>query len=189
MKKIKWVVLALLLSVTAAAGCSQKNADSGKGTESTVKQDESGSGGKDETAARTDMSCEEILDELLKRISTTNCDTRTFYGEQTYDEYFEYLYEVKLEKAEDGAFGYASASYADEITVIRLSDAGDADMFMDKFDERIERRKRDFEGYKPEEVEKLKKAEKVSKGSYVFLAVCRDSDKAAEEFLKIIGED
>lgn len=179
----------MLLSVGVAAGCGKKSADTGRETESAAKQGESVSGGGDETAVRQDMSCAEILDKLLEAVGAANCDTKTVYGEKTYDEYFEYLYEAKLDKAADGAFGYASASYADEITVIRLADAGDADMFMDKLDARIERRIRDFEGYKPEEVEKLKNAKRVSKGGYVFLAVCRDSDKAAEEFLKILGEN
>lgn len=174
--------------VCMAAGCGKSSAGGGKETEAAAGSLEGSVGGETTAAAEVGMTCGEILEELLQRIKTTNCDAKTVYGDETYDEYFEYLYHMKLEKAEDGAFGYASAAYADEITVIRMADADDADRFLDKMDERIDRRKRDFEGYKPEEVAKLESGQRAVSGRYVVMAVCDDSVKVIDEFRKIMGE-
>lgn len=190
MKKIKFIafIAAAVLLAGTATGCGGKDTEAGNDTESTVHENGSASA-EEKTDSVIEISCAEILDELLQKAEAAKCDARTVYGDGTYEGYFDYLYEIKPEKAKDGAFGYASASYADEISVIMMADEDDADMFMDKLDERIVRRMRDFEGYKPEEAAKLGKAQRAVCGKYVIMAVCDGSDKVIEEFQKIMGEE
>ncbi|MBD5157730.1 MAG: DUF4358 domain-containing protein [Butyrivibrio sp.] len=190
MKKIRIFafIAAAVLSAGMLSGCGGESTGAGKNTDSTVDGSGSVSSEKKTDSVINEISCADILEELLEKVGTTKCDARTVYGDGTYEGYFDYLYEIKPDKAADGAFGYASASYADEITVIMMADAGDAELFMDKLDGRIARRSRDFEGYKPEEVAKLGKAQRAVSGKYVIMAVCDDSAKVIEEFQKIMGE-
>lgn len=191
MKKLRIFALAAAaaLLMGAMSGCGGKGNGAGDTTDGTSQGSGNTSAEEKTGSLIKEISCADILDELLERVGTTKCDARTVYGDESYEGYFDYLYEIKPEKAADGAFGYASASYADEITVIMMADAGDAELFADKLDGRIERRSRDFEGYKPEEVAKLKKARRAVSGKYVIMAVCDDSDKVIEEFQKIMGEN
>ncbi|MCM1308696.1 MAG: DUF4358 domain-containing protein [Butyrivibrio sp.] len=187
MKRIKGFALCASAVLLAAvlAGCNGKGAGDGK-NESVG----GGSAGVSEAAtdAAEEISCAEILDRLLEGAKKAKCDAKTVYGDGSYEGYFDYLYEIKPDKASDGAFGYASASYADEISVIMMADENEADMFLKKLDERVARRIRDFEGYKPEETEKLGRAQSAVSGKYVILAVCDGSDKVIEEFQRIMGE-
>lgn len=190
------VAFAVAVSVGAMAGCTRGDSPS-PGLTSAAENESSAAFGDAVTetpitlesdSGSENIRCADILAELLAAVDT-NCDTSIAYGDATYDSYFEYLYDAKLSKAVDGAFGYASASYADEVTVILLADDKDVDRFLEKLDERVARRKTDFEGYKPEEVAKLDLARRAASGRYIVMAVCDDSDKAIHKFLEIVGDN
>lgn len=134
-------------------------------------------------------ACGEIVDEILKKVTDTHNNTRTVYGEETYDRYFDYLYKADIDKIDDGAFAYASEAYADEITVVHFKDEADAKAFKSRLSDRIERRKQDFNGYKPEEVNKLDNAQILVEGSYAVMAVADNAEGIIEAFKSILEED
>lgn len=130
-------------------------------------------------------ACGEIVDEILKKVTDTHNNTRTVYGEDTYDQYFDYLYKSDLDKIDDGAFAYASEAYADEITVVHFKDESDAAAFKNKLSDRIERRMQDFNGYKPEEVKKLEHAQIYVEGRYAVMAVADNAEGIIDAFKAI----
>ena len=163
-----WVTV-MLIALTALAGCS----------------------GNDKTEQKQDEpqpACNEIIDKILETVDDTHNDSRTSYGEELYSDYFETLYDADMEDVSDGAFAYASASYADEITVVRMKSSGDTVKFKEKLEERIERRKQDFNGYKPKEVEKLENARTAVCGNYVIMAVGDRAQDITDTFMEILGD-
>lgn len=131
--------------------------------------------GKKDNKTIKDAKCEDILQEIKDNTDLSLCDTTTVYGDEDYSNYFDTLYDSEIEDISDGVFAYASSAYADEVTIVKVSD-GDTKYFKSRLEKRIEKRKNDFNGYKPEEVEKLDSARIAVEGDYVIMAV---SDNAA----------
>ena len=174
------ILAAALLTGIIAGGC---GGNSGKPAETTaISQDESRAG------TEQSVKCSEIIDKILKEIPG-NCNSKVAYGEDKYEKNFKHLYKTDMENVADGAFAYASEAYADEITVICFNDSKTAASFEEKLTDRIERRKKDFNGYKPEEVKKLDKAEVYMDGNYAVMAVCDDADGVIDLFKKIMKGD
>ena len=143
-------------------------------------------GGKsDKTEEGQKVKCKDILDELLAECEGIHTDTAMYYGDEKYEEYFEYLYETSYDRVKDGAYGYSSASYADEVTVILANEEKDVKVIKGHLEERISRRMQDFNGYKPEEVAKLEKAQIYTEGRYIIMVVSDDPDSVIEKFISI----
>lgn len=189
MRKKRLAVLAAGM-VMALTMCSCAGKDSGTvtetaGTTSAQSQEET----KGQGEIQTFKACNDIVDEILNKVTDTHNNTRTTYGEDTYDQYFDYLYKADIDKIDDGAFAYASEAYADEITVVHFKDEADAKTFESRLSDRIERRKQDFNGYKPEEVKKLDKAQILVKDGYAVMAVADNADGIIEAFKSILEEE
>lgn len=132
--------------------------------------------GNKETEEKTNeeaknVSCKEILETVLSDAEGINTDSTLFYDDEKYEEFFEYLYNTSPDRAQDGAYGYASQAVADEVTIIYATEKDDVEVIENHLNERIDRRAMDFEGYKPEEVEKLYNAVIDTNGQYVFMVV------------------
>lgn len=100
---------------------------------------------------------------------------------------FEFLYDFPAEKVEDYAIIYSSVSTADEITVVRLKSAGDAEDMKKAAEKRVKERTATFENYGPEEVSKLNGALIKAEGNYCMLAISdqtAEAQKAFEEAVK-----
>lgn len=176
MRKKRFLALAaaVLTVITVLAGCSGKNSGDVKQTPEETKPA---------------VGCNEIIDRILEQVDDTHNDARTSYGEELYSDYFETLYNADIDDISDGAFAYASASYADEITVVRMKSDEDTEEFREKLESRIERRKQDFNGYKPEEVKKLESAQTAVSGNYVIMAVGERAQDIVDEFKDILREE
>lgn len=144
---------------------------------------------EESTRAQNKLPCSQIIEKLLEQVTTTHNDKKLQYSDDAYEEYFDYLYDASIEKIADGAFAYASESYADEITVLRLQDSKDDSYLTKKLQARIESRKQDFNGYKPEEVEKLQNAVIDQSGDYIIMVVADDADAIIKAFQTIMSEE
>ncbi len=171
MKKLL-VVISMMFVLIGAAGC-QSSTDSSAGVE--TKPD--------------GISCKEILDDILTEVTDTNNDTKMYYEDEKYEEYFEYLYDTSYKRIDDGAFAYASSAYADEITVLHAAEADDVKTIVKHLEDRIDRRMTDFNGYKPEEVEKLGNAVIKTSGNYILMVVADNPEAVEDAFLKIVEQE
>ena len=162
--------LCLILAVAAIGLCGCSNEDTNGGA-STVDVKE--------------ISCQELLDTVLEKGEGLNTDSTLYYDAENYEELFEYLYDTSPDRAEDGAYAYASSAVADEVTIIRASETDDVEVIKGHLEERIERRMQDFNGYKPEEVEKLENAVIDTYGRYVFMVVSENP----QDIIDIINEE
>ena len=145
----------------------------------------SNSNKSNKTEVAEKAKCKEILEELLAECEGIQTDSTLFYGDEKYEEYFEYLYDTSFDRAKDGAYGYSSESYADEVTVILANEEKDVKVIKGHLEERISRRMKDFMGYKPEEVAKLENAVVYTEGLYVVMVVSADPDAVIEKFKSI----
>ena len=166
MKKL----LCLILVVVAISLCGCSNKDTNEGISSAVVKE---------------ISCQELLDKVLEKAEGLNTDSTLYYDAENYADFFEYLYNTSPDRAADGAYAYASSAVADEVTIILASETDDVDVIKGHLEERIERRMQDFNGYKPEEVEKLENAVVDTYGRYVFMAVSENS----QDIIDIINEE
>lgn len=148
------------------------------------ENDESG-GAADKTAS---YSAEGLLDEVLKNIPEDNLDTVTAKGDGSsggFDAYCEKLYYTGSENISDGVIAYASSGgLADEISVLKPSDGCSSDELLALLQSRVQRRYEDFEGYKPDELDKIESAETFECGDFVVLIISDDAVRLKEEFLK-----
>lgn len=169
-KKIT-ALLCMIIMVLGLSACGAKNSSPENSSDSTSK---------------AKVSCKEVLEGILTEVTDTHNDTKLFYEDEKYEEYFEYLYDTSVKRVNDGAFAYASASYADEITVLYAAEEDDVDTIEKHLEDRIERRIQDFNGYKPEEVAKLENARIETEGRYIIMVVADDPDKVIETFETLI---
>ena len=83
---------------------------------------------------------------------------------------------------------YASASYADEISIILADEEKDVDVIKGHLEERIERRARDFEGYEPDEADKVYNAVIDTNGLYVIMVIADDAENIVDDINDVIEE-
>ena len=133
-------------------------------------------------------SCKEIMEEVLDKVEGMKTDSTLFYDDGQYEEYFEFLYDTSYDRAADGAYAYASASYADEISIILADEEKDVDVIKGHLEERIERRARDFEGYEPDEADKVYNAVIDTNGLYVIMVIADDAENIVDDINDVIEE-
>lgn len=159
------LVLAGIFAVAFCGGCAQK----------TTQPKE----------IQSPEKCKDIMEELLEGADSISTDTKLFYGEEKYEEFFEYLYETSYDRVSDGAYAYASEAVADELTIIHANEEKDVKVIRGHLEERVERRMSDFMGYKPDEVEKLENAIIFVEGQYILMVVCDDPEEIVDKFKEI----
>ncbi len=97
----------------------------------------------------------------------------------------------------DIIFDFSSTSYkdiisyramdpviGDEIAIVEANSKDDVKAIIDILKDRAKSKSQTFGGYAPIEAEKADKAEIISQGNYVLLAICEDTSKAVEAFEK-----
>ena len=144
---------------------------------------------KPEETKEANISCKEVLNEVLKDAEGVDTDSTLFYEEERYEELFEYLYDTSPDRAADGAYAYASSSYADEISIILATEEDDVSVIEKHLEDRIERRVNDFRGYEPDEVEKLNNAVIDTNGNYVIMVVATAPQDIVDEINEILDKE
>lgn len=98
------------------------------------------------------------------------------------DAMFSARYNLDSELVEDKAMYVGTLATAEEITVIKVKDAGDVQAAKDAVNAHLEDQKTAFENYIPEEMPKIENALVLTQGNYVLLAVADDTSKVKETF-------
>jgi predicted small secreted protein len=92
---------------------------------------------------------------------------------------FRYLSDLDYDKVDGYYFSYASAGTAEEIAVIRLKSADDADEAKASLERHREDRLGIFEFYSPDQVPMAEDGVIQSQGNMVVLAFCQNPDQVA----------
>lgn len=88
-------------------------------------------------------------------------------------------YQVDLEKLNDSAvFIESSGGFADEVAIFEAKDNTYVDTLKETVNERIEKRKKDFENYNPEELVKIENASVSVIGNHVILLITEDNSQS-----------
>lgn len=119
-------------------------------------------------------ACADILNSV-KESQTDGFDTLYTYDDRKYQDSFNFMYGITWDMIDDGGILYTSGGgLADEISLVHLKKDEDVSIAKDKMMARIEDRKNQFSGYKPEEVYKLDNAIVMVQGRYVALIIGED---------------
>lgn len=76
-----------------------------------------------------------------------------------------------------------SGSTAEEIAIVKLSDSSGKNGVYEAMEKRIEKQKKQFENYMPEEMYKLENALITEQGDYILLVIADEFEKADELFV------
>lgn len=141
-----------------------------------------------EKSDAADISAAQMLDALGGKSYSETMDAKALYGEETFEESCEKLYGADAESFSDGGIMYASTgALADEISVIKAADGStDCEQLLRG---RIETRINDFEGYKPDELDKIKAAEVFNCGDLWILVISDDSAQIKQDALNAAHSD
>ena len=178
MKKRLAAAAAALLIAAAMTGCGNNSGDSSAET-STVSVSDAASAENGDPAETGDIS--QPVNDIIAQIEMSSL------AEVGSDRLAMYL-DTDIDKID--AFSMyicGSGGFADEVGIFRMKSADDCSALVDLINDRIEKRKTDFEDYNPDEAEKLGNAVVGSKGNYVYYAVTPDSSKAEQIFKDFIG--
>lgn len=173
MKKRLFMIFASIILSVGICGCANKSEDNEKEAQSTQQQKT-----KDMVA---DISSKLTVPEMIGNGSKDDVSK-----DQTPEDVFTYLCDIDYDKIDEFYISYASDSTAEEVFLIRLKDKSDVDMAKEELQARVERRKYQFQVYKPEEVSKFDDAKVESKGNYVLLIINSNPDAGISEFKKIV---
>ncbi len=134
------------------------------------------SSGCKKTTAPTNNSaavpCTELCSSLMEDDLSLDCDIVCGYEDEQFETYFSYLYNIPMENIKDGCIIYVSSgSSADEVSLLLPADAGKGAVITTALNNRIEKRKQDYNGYNDDEVEKLNHALVTPIGNYIALVI------------------
>lgn len=180
MKKRLAAAAAALLIAVAMTGCgNNNNGDTSAETSAVSVSDTSSADIGEETAGTGDIA--QPVNDIIAQIEMSSL------AEVGSDRLAMYL-DTDVDKID--AFSMyicGSGGFADEVGIFRMKSADDCAALADLINDRIEKRKADFEDYNPDEAEKLGNAVVGTKDNYVYYAVTPDSSKAEQIFKDFIG--
>jgi len=178
MKKRLAAAAAALLIAAAMTGCGNNSGDSAAETSAASVSDASSAENGD-SAETGDIS--QPVNDIIAQIEMSSL------AEVGSDRLAMYL-DTDMDKID--AFSMyicGSGGFADEVGIFRMKSADDCSALVDLINDRIEKRKTDFEDYNPDEAEKLGNAVVGSNDNYVYYAVTPDSSRAEQIFKDFIG--
>ena len=117
----------------------------------------------------TSINMEDLAQELMEQLPFTD-ELAEIKENVIY-----HLYALDSEKIEEIKVYLSSGATAEEIAIIKSDDVSAVEEAVKK---RVESKKKDFEGYLPEELEKLEDPVIITRGNYVILCITSDSELA-----------
>ena len=176
MKRIVSFALCISLAVSTAGLCSC--------------DDDSSSDAKSSIVATTPADNTDIgvtADEILVKLKETAedmpvCLEMTEEDASFKNSYEKYLTMTSADKVADFAMMYSDAATADEIMVVKLIDTASAEELSAALADRVARRKKQFDGYDPDEMNRMDLAKIKQDGVYVLFVVCDNATDVVKAF-------
>lgn len=178
MSKFKIYKFAFLIIISAAAvltACNSNNAYTRN--ETVIQTDTAGF-----AAADTQYSAEDVFDSISKSIIFN--DTM----EIVTDDYSEMLLNIPSSLYSDCILYMGSGATAEELLIFDVSGEDNAEEITELLNTHIEDQKQAFEGYNPDELNKLADPLVMANGNIIICIVCSDSDTAKTSVLNYFNE-
>ncbi len=154
------MLLAFMFAVIFAAGC---------GSSDTVSMYE----------LRTAMeAADDTLGEMLSADSNS----------EDAEDLFAYISDMDYSKVDKFFVSYSNEGNADEIAVIALKNASDAQEAENSLKEHVKDRINVFSQYAPEQVKKAENAITFTDSKYAVLIICDNQDKVKKAFVDFVGK-
>lgn len=162
-KRLAAAALAAVLLMVLAAGCGSESGEDGL--------------------------CRQAAEAAVEKLgNTTELDTTAAYGEETYRDNFERLYNFSMDMVSDGVIVYsAGGTAADEISLVKAADSKDVSEIRKYMEARLQQRLHDFQNYMPEEAGKIENGKVVVVKQYVFLIISDRADEIETAIKEVIG--
>lgn len=160
--KIKAIVLAaMMLAAVFAAGC----------------------GGSSDTVSMFDLrTAMEAADDTLGEMLSADS------SEEDAEDLFAYVSDMDYSKVDKFFVSYSNEGVADEIAVIALKDASDAQEAEKSLEKHVQDRINVFSQYAPEQVKKAENAITFKDGRYAVLIICDKQDEVKKAFTDFISK-
>lgn len=170
-KKIVAVLLSLVILFVISSCTNGNGNNNSQGSESGEK-----------------ITAKEIINMIIESDIDSSLDSTAFYDDDLYKENCIKLYDIDYSDIEDGGIIYSkSGGFADEISIIKTNDEYSGDMIQ-ILESRVEKRKQDFAGYKPTEINKIEKSKVFSCGDFYVLIISDNAWKLEKQIKSIAGE-
>lgn len=160
--KIKAIVLAaMMLAAVFAAGC----------------------GSSSDTVSMFDLrTAMEAADDTLGEMLSADS------SEEDAEDLFAYVSDMDYSKVDKFFVSYSNEGVADEIAVIALKDASDAQEAEKSLEKHVQDRINVFSQYAPEQVKKAENAITFKDGRYAVLIICDKQDEVKKAFTDFISK-
>lgn len=160
--KIKAILLAaMMLAAVFAAGC----------------------GGSSDTVSMFDLrTAMEAADDTLGEMLSADS------SEEDAEDLFAYISDMDYSKVDKFFVSYSNEGVADEIAVIALKDASDAQEAEKSLEKHVQDRINVFSQYAPEQVKKAENAITFKDGRYAVLIICDKQDEVKKAFTDFISK-
>lgn len=124
--------------------------------------------------------------DLQEKIMNTASDLPDMSVSKTGDDEdkdsFEYLFDFSYNDVEKYYFSYASKGTAQEIALVQLKTASDAEKLQEAMQNHVDKRVIQFKNYSPDQVDMAQSALITSKGKYVVLIICSNPGEVKKAF-------
>ena len=134
------------------------------------------------------VKCIKAVETALEKAQSEDIDMTVNFDEDAYGENFERLYNFSIDQVDDGVIAYASnGGSADEISVVHVADSKDVSGVKKYMEARLEKRRQDFQNYKPEEVGKIDTGKVVVQQQYVILVISNKTDDIISAMREVLS--
>lgn len=128
------------------------------------------------SAADTTASVKEIADKIVEIYEPDTMSELT-------DERFSNYYDLDLSYVDSySVYIEGSGGFADETAVFKAKDENGVEAVQKSISSRIEQRKKDFDGYNPDELQKIENCLLLKKGNYILFVVSDNNTEAETIF-------
>lgn len=178
MKKIA-LLLALLTVCTAILAACDKAEETGDGA---------AKGNEPTVSAEKKVDMKNLKEDMLAKDSSLPEMSVVYGSDENGPDLFSYLAEYEYDNVEDYFFAYAAAGTAEEVAVIRLKDAKNAQECLAAVQKHVESRIIQFKTYDPSQVERCENAIVFSNDVYVVLIISDGQKDIKDAFYSAFAE-
>lgn len=134
-----------------------------------------------------DIGAGKLINGVLSVGEYSSPDRLAVKGDGVWERQFDAYYDISADLIEDGALAYASGLCADEISLLVVKEEKNVDAVKAALTAHADREYQNYIKYDATEADKLKHAETVTYGRYVFLVVSADASAILGTINDLIG--